>query len=670
MLEADDSYKPLEELEGVLNMLNRPDEEEFEVQSEQDRFELIEVLGEGALKEVSHCYDRKAKRAVALARIKPGLESEYDQGLLHEAWLTASLQHPNIIKVYTVEKDAAGRAYFTMDLKDDRTLADLASSVKRVETSLEAFLKVCDAVAYAHSQAIIHLDLKPENIQCSQYGEVLVCDWGLSKRLSLEDEDLPNMDHLLEVEQKTLYGEVKGSLGYLAPEQVQPGGIKDHRTDIYALGALLYFLFTGQPSIRGDKQEVLLKTLEGEITPPRQLGAKMSRSQERIIMKALALKPEDRYQSVEALQEDLRSSLQGLQTSVDPPNLFYATYRFLRRHRKATLITLLVTFLLGGITAYYFVNIKNLESQTELLSEDLEDRKVEVDTLEGQVQNSEREKETLSQELSSNMMANAARKRKEVSWRVWPNPHFENDLALANQLFKLYPQDRVIEYQWYFLNFVTLNFKAIRDKPYEGNNSELIYCSYIANELIEYDCSEGRPTHDLLKSFFKEVRRDLLSREGQRVYPYLLGCVLHYNIFRIGNHNKARANQAIVNCAACLNVRDDGFRIALKHNHHLQLSVNNSFKSAHEMDTQDLLGHLHLEKLTIKAEKPFNFYHLQSAYIRKLDLTGVSKGIYYRNININGLKEIVIKRGTLTEAEIRKYFRCGFSTQYSVTVLD
>ena len=191
------------------------------------QYEELELLGKGGLKSVYKCYDHCSRRMVAYATPREGLQTCFYEVFIHEAWLTASLKHPNIIKIHEVKIDREGRPYFTMDLKGNTTLKEYVEAVHTTPEILNIFTKVCDAISYAHAKGVVHLDLKPENIQCDEYGEVLVCDWGLGKLLSAQEIEGPYELELIEAAHHTLYGDIKGSLGYMAPEQVEYGASKD-----------------------------------------------------------------------------------------------------------------------------------------------------------------------------------------------------------------------------------------------------------------------------------------------------------------------------------------------------------------------------------------------------------------------------------------------------------
>jgi len=170
------------------------------------------------------------------------------------------LNHPNIIKIHSIDLDEKKRPFFTMDLKNNYTLTDLVTSGTSLPERIQVFIKICEAITYAHSQGVIHLDLKPDNIQCGNYGEVTVCDWGLAKRELTSEEEIDIAGHLVEVRDETLMGEIKGTLSFLAPEQVVSTGKYSAATDIYTLGCLLYFLLTDQYPYQGAKEKVLENT--------------------------------------------------------------------------------------------------------------------------------------------------------------------------------------------------------------------------------------------------------------------------------------------------------------------------------------------------------------------------------------------------------------------------
>jgi serine/threonine protein kinase len=209
-------------------------------------------------------------------------------------------------------------------------------------------------MSYAHSKAVIHRDLKPENIYVGDFGQVKVIDWGLGKVISHRDFDTSTDEfdaNLLN--NMTLAGRIKGTPAYMAPEQCSSSSDCDERSDVYSLGAILYSCLTLQAPVKGHtSEEVMQKTLRGEIIPPTKVGKDdIDPRLEKIILKAMSLEPGDRYQSVIKLQEDLLKYRGGFATEVEQAGFFTQLILLIKRHRQESLIFLgfsLVFFFFGS----------------------------------------------------------------------------------------------------------------------------------------------------------------------------------------------------------------------------------------------------------------------------------------------------------------------------------
>ena len=159
------------------------------------RYQSHELIGQGGMKEVYRVYDAKMARHVALAKPLSGHLSDRFDAFLREAHLTARLEHPGIIEVFDIGIDDRDRPFFTMELKKGRSIRDLVREVQEnagekrppIRGRPEIFMRICEAIAYAHSRRVLHLDIKPSNIQIGEFGEVQVCDWGLG--VVMPDED-------------------------------------------------------------------------------------------------------------------------------------------------------------------------------------------------------------------------------------------------------------------------------------------------------------------------------------------------------------------------------------------------------------------------------------------------------------------------------------------------
>lgn len=333
------------------------------------RYESPELIAKGGMKQVFQVYDAKCKRNVAMATLHDDAPSELCDPLIHEAWLTALLDHPNIITIHDVGINLTNRPYYTMDLKSGDSLGELIDKLRDgvaavrdeypLTSLLQMFVKICDAIAYAHSKQVLHLDLKPANIQVGQYGEVMVCDWGLG-RMQRSDDGIALERLLLNsdlLSSDTLFGEVRGTPGYMAPEQIEKNKQTDARTDIYQLGCILYSMLTLQRPLEGDPQTAIERALTGEITPPRQRapGRHIPVSLEAVAQKAMAINPSDRYATVESLSQEVRRYLTGFATQAESAGVLTQLALLYKRNRRLCLSLFAAGLMLlsGAVWSYW-----------------------------------------------------------------------------------------------------------------------------------------------------------------------------------------------------------------------------------------------------------------------------------------------------------------------------
>ncbi|HTA93033.1 MAG TPA: serine/threonine-protein kinase, partial [Polyangiaceae bacterium] len=232
-----------------------------------------------------------------------------------EAQMTGQLEHPNIVPVHELAVSEQGVPYFTMKLVQginfDAWLRDpehRLGSTERLQEGLEIFLKVCDAVAYAHHRGVIHRDLKPENIMVAGFGQVYLMDWGLAKLTKTR----PASGARAQMEAK---GPV-GTPTFMAPEQARGNPEEmDERSDVFGLGAILYEIVSGKMPYGSSMNVdfVLARAVAGKIVPIDEatIGIGVSKRIRSIVQKAVAADPNERYQSVVELQEAVRGFLRG-----------------------------------------------------------------------------------------------------------------------------------------------------------------------------------------------------------------------------------------------------------------------------------------------------------------------------------------------------------------------
>lgn len=326
-----------------------------------DRHRIGELVAQGAMGVIKRAWEATTGREVAMKQMHPDLESTdpvLTARFLEEAKITALLEHPNIVPVHEVGLGYSGARFYTMKMVRGISLekvfqlldrrVDVVVTKYSLAHLLIAFQKVCDAVAFAHSKGVIHRDLKPANLMIGEFGEVLVMDWGLAKLVGSAAEKFVADNPGAFVRAGggiTLAGTVAGTPLYMAPEQAS-GDVAsvDERSDVYALGAILYELLTLKTPVAGrNVAEVLHKVSYGKIAPPEQrIGpnppshlstGKVPASLSAVAMKALALSPARRYQRVTDLQADIRAFQNGFPTSAEGASAGRQFLMLVRRNR-------------------------------------------------------------------------------------------------------------------------------------------------------------------------------------------------------------------------------------------------------------------------------------------------------------------------------------------------
>jgi serine/threonine-protein kinase len=292
-----------------------------------DRVRGAEKIASGGMGVVESAFDHVLLRRVARKTMHQSAEHdpEITQRFIEEAQITAQLDHPNIVPVHDLALNVAeGKVFFTMKLVDGETLSavfrrlhERTFSGLELERVLRVFLKVCDAVSFAHSRGVVHRDLKPDNIMVGSHGQVYVMDWGVAL---LSRDGASSADELAPISVARPYtpeeaGTLVGTVQYMAPEQAL-GLISAQGplTDVYGLGAILYVLLTGVgPNFAPTVSEALQLARSGPVPAPetRPAWPALPPGLCRIAMKALSVEPRRRYESVEALRQDVESFLRG-----------------------------------------------------------------------------------------------------------------------------------------------------------------------------------------------------------------------------------------------------------------------------------------------------------------------------------------------------------------------
>jgi serine/threonine protein kinase len=286
-----------------------------------DRYEAGPIIGKGGMGEVRQCHDVRLSRHIALKTATTRNKAELSR-FVREAQVQGQLEHPSIVPVYELGVGGDGAPYFAMKRVLGATLFDVVDALGRGVPEamakwprrklLGAFLQVCQAVDFAHTRGWIHRDLKPANVMLGDFGEVYVLDWGLARRHHERDEIIGEVIGPTPVG-LTTPGQMMGTPGYMAPEQVnsQPADI---RSDVYALGAILFEVLTLQMLAKGNTtMELLLSTRDGcdaraRVRAP---DAEVPPELEAVCLKATAKDPTQRFASVRELHDAIDRVLAG-----------------------------------------------------------------------------------------------------------------------------------------------------------------------------------------------------------------------------------------------------------------------------------------------------------------------------------------------------------------------
>lgn len=298
------------------------------------RYRVKDRIASGGLGQVSVAHDEVLGRDVALKEILEGSADDPHKRarFLLEAQVTGRLEHPGIVPVYDLSRDAAGRPFYAMRRIEGMTLRKAIecyygeSSHPPVtycvdfRSILHHFVAVCKTIAYAHDRGIIHRDLKPENIMLGPYGEALVVDWGLAKMIGVKEADGATDAEAPADPQLTRAGAAVGTPTFMSPEQAAGDlALVGPASDVYSLGATLYQIITGRPPVEGATlAETLDRVRRGDIPPPRQVKPAVPAPLDAICRKAMALRPADRYASALLLAHDVELWMAGQPISVYP----------------------------------------------------------------------------------------------------------------------------------------------------------------------------------------------------------------------------------------------------------------------------------------------------------------------------------------------------------------
>lgn len=364
-----------------------------------------QLLARGGMGLVLNAKDLNCRRDVAMKIMSENRAASPQQILrfITEAQVTAQLQHPSIVPVYELSVGPNDEVFYTMKLVKGHTLVDIVSKLAAGDPEytakfsllklLNIFIRVCEAVAYAHSKGVIHRDLKPDNIMIGDFGEVLVMDWGLAKIMPRDgipnvndgNGELPDDDAIDSIatdgttkkSMQTLDGQIMGSPGYMPPEQAL--GRKDdvdQRSDVYALGGILYNILTLRSTITAAGiKAIVAQIVAGQFAPPVEFNdaesfphcpdGKIPYSLSAVAMKALDAQASNRYDSVQDFQADIERYLGGFATSVEDPDFLDLVKLMIKRRKREFIWAGVSLILMIALTTGFMVKIVEAKNLAE-----------------------------------------------------------------------------------------------------------------------------------------------------------------------------------------------------------------------------------------------------------------------------------------------------------------
>jgi serine/threonine protein kinase/tetratricopeptide (TPR) repeat protein len=342
-----------------------PLDEAVLVEVSPGHYEIKGEYARGGMGRILLARDLRLGRTVAIKEIRADAGPDAPGRFVREALVTARLQHPAIVPVYEAGRWKGGRPFYAMKLVEGRSLEELLRGAEGLSARLALLphlIAVAEAVAYAHGRRVVHRDLKPANVVVGSFGETVVVDWGLARDLGSmpDDPDGGRTDHSDGGDGgETVDGTILGTPHYMPPEQAR-GLPVDERADVYALGAMLYFLLTGAPPHAGSSgQEVLAAAAGGGIEPVERREPDAPPDLVAIVDKAMAVEPADRYPTALELAADMRRFQTGQLVSAYSYSMRDLVGRFVRRHRAEVAVAAVLSVMVVGAVVTGFVAVRH-----------------------------------------------------------------------------------------------------------------------------------------------------------------------------------------------------------------------------------------------------------------------------------------------------------------------
>lgn len=611
-----------------MNSQTESSEEKLEGKS---RYKIKEKIASGGLKDIFRAFDKKSCRNVAIAFLREDLElTENLESFIRECKITALLEHPNIIPVYDVDEQE--KPFFTMKLVHGEDLSFYIFKNPEILSRnelLRIFLKICDAISYAHSRGVVHLDIKPENIRIDNYGEVLVHDWGLSKRIFIPEGD----ENKLPKDSITISSYITGTPSYMAPEQFDPTEICDERTDIFSLGSLLFSILTFTSPFSSD-----INVESRKYTHPSHINPNIPQSLCAIVEKSLKKEPCKRYQTVNEMKVDIKCYLDGFPTTAEKASFLTQLHLLFKRNKKICLNILCSLMIIIALISVFITKIKDSEVKTKQALAEAQKAKIKTE----KALNESRENFDLFVKEKAYVKEVSQVSSASLSLAdIMPNRvNYRTSMQQLETALKISPYNEEIHRRKLLLHLYHEEFeKAFNEYNYSTHPEFISSAIEVILHLKLQNSNKKLPIDDFI-NLIKHLRASNCNWIANVL------CLSRVNYTK-GKEHHLKLMEALFKVS---NLHQEKWNFEYKSEDGVLFSYF-KIKDAHKIYSYCALSGRYISILDVSNAKNFFTSDIALVYIKKIIAYNVKIHDVKKLKRVDGLEEIIVKKGQLSKEE-------------------